>query len=64
MPTNSKEYMREYMRNYANPKLKEKVDCVYCECRIQRDSKWRHVQTIKHIQNVADAVGQMMVFGQ
>ena len=49
MPTNSKEYMREYMRTVINNKLKRHCEC--CNKYIVYLSWYKHLKTKRHVKN-------------
>lgn len=53
MPSNTKEYHREYMKRYVTDS--EDVYCKECNCTYKKYRKYRHVKTQKHIDNVEKA---------
>lgn len=44
MPSNSKEYIKEYMRKHAD----EKVECEHCHKEYSKYSKYKHIKTKYH----------------
>lgn len=48
MPTNKKDYMKEYMTQYVQKK-KNKIICEICGSEIMEYQKYKHQKTKKHL---------------
>ena len=51
MPTNSKEYSKEYMRKYI--KESESINCDICEGKYKRYSRYVHNKSKRHLNAIA-----------